>query len=170
MFSKNMSIKVVLYGDLKKVNQSRFAKSSNPLTINISKSEVETVYDILEKLHINEQEISHIFVNHNYCDPGKEIEEGDRIALFPKRMALMFVEIPHSNSIEVRVKFSSDLRQYGPVESKIEIPEGSNIRKIIEAYNLTKEERNLKLIINGIPCHEEMFTLKRGDVVEIFTK
>ena len=165
-----MSIKVVLYGDLTQIEQLKTNKRSNPLTINIAKNDVNAIYDILEKLHINEQEISHIFVNHNYYGPGKEIKEGDRIALFPKRMALMFVEIPHSNSIEVKVKLSTDLRKFGPEESRIDIPEGSNITKIIKSYNLTNGDMNLQVKINGIPCHEERFTLKQGDIVEIFTE
>ena len=163
-----MSIRVVLYGDLTQIGQSKTHRRGYPITINISKSEVQNVYDILEQLHINEQQISHIFVNHNYCGPGKEIEEGDRIALFPKRMALMFVEIPHSNSIEVRVKLSDDLRKSRPEELRIDIPEGSNITKIIKSFNFIKEDMKIK--VNGIPCHEEKFILKQGDLVEIFTE
>ncbi|MFX0019276.1 MAG: MoaD/ThiS family protein [Promethearchaeota archaeon] len=160
-----MSINVILYGDLKHKEQQKTNKDINPLTINISNNKINTVYDLLERFNIEENEVSHIFVNHNYCGPGKEIKEGDRIALFPKRMALMFVEIPQSNSIEVRVKLSDDLRKYGPEESIIAIPEGSNLITIFKKYNITNRERDLTILINGIICHDKKVILKSGDVV-----
>lgn len=156
---------VILYGDLKQKKQQKTNKDSSPLTINLVESKINTLYDLLDHLNIEENEVSHIFVNHKYCGPGLEIKEGDRVALFPKRMALMFVEIPHSNSIEVRVKLSADLRKYGPEESIIAIPEGSNLITIFEKYNITKEERNLTITINGIACHDKNSVLKSGDVV-----
>ncbi|MFX1586635.1 MAG: MoaD/ThiS family protein [Promethearchaeota archaeon] len=159
-----MSIKVVLYGDLKK-DQQGANRDSSPLLISIKNNEIKTVYDILENLNIKEEKVSHIFVNHKYCGPGKEMKEGDRIALFPKRMALMFVEIPQSNSIEVRVMLSADLRKYGPEKSVIAVPEGSNLRRIFEKYNITKEERNLTTKINGIACYDKKYVLKNGDLV-----
>ena len=156
---------IILYGDLKQKEQQKTNKDSSPLTITISNSEINTVYDLLDKLNIEENKVSHIFVNHKYCGPGKEIKEGDRVALFPKRMALMFVEIPQSNSIEVRVKLSADLRKYGPEESIIAIPEGSNLITIFKKYNITKEERNLTTLINGFACHDKQSVLKNGDIV-----
>ncbi|MHA2430583.1 MAG: MoaD/ThiS family protein [Promethearchaeota archaeon] len=162
-----MAMNLILYGDLKHEEQQKTNKGSSPLKINISNSEINTVYDVLEKLNIEENKVSHIFVNHNYCGPGKEIKEGDRVALFPKRMALIFVEIPQSNSIEVRVKLSADLRKYGPEESIIAIPEGSTLITIFKKYNITKEERNLTTLINGIACHDKQCVLKRGDVVSL---
>jgi molybdopterin converting factor small subunit len=156
---------VILYGDLKHKEKLKTNKDSIPLTINISNSEIKTVYDLLDKLNIEENEVSHIFVNHKYCGPGKQIKEGDRVALFPKRMALIFVEIPQSNSIEVRVKLSADLRKYGPEESIIAIAEGSNLNTIFKKYNIIKEERNLKTVINGITCYGKQYVLKSGDVV-----
>ncbi|MFW9946847.1 MAG: MoaD/ThiS family protein [Candidatus Odinarchaeota archaeon] len=161
-----MSITVILYGDLKQKDQQGVNRDSSPLIINIQNKKVKTAYDILENLDIKEDKVSHIFVNHKYCDLGKEIKEGDRVALFPKRMALMFVEIPQSNSIEVRVKLSVDLRQYGPEESIIAIPEGSNLKRIFKKYNITEEERNLKTTINGIACHDKQYVLKNGDLIK----
>ncbi len=160
-----MSMNIILYGDLKHKEQQKTNKDSIPLKINISNSEINTVYDLLNKLNIEENKVSHIFVNHKYCGPGKEIKEGDRVALFPKRMALMFVEIPQSNSIEVRVKLSADLRKYGPEESIIAIPEGSNLITIYKKYNITKEERNLTTLINGFASHDKQYVLRSGDVV-----
>jgi hypothetical protein len=64
-----------------------------PVTIKIENTSIHTVYDILEKFTINEDELSHIFVNGKYCGIGKKVKNGDRVGLFPKNMALIFVEI-----------------------------------------------------------------------------
>ena len=63
------------------------------ITLNIEESNVHFVYDIVEKFAIDEDELSHIFVNGKYCGIEKEVRDGDRVGLFPKNMALMFAEI-----------------------------------------------------------------------------
>jgi len=89
-----MGIIIKLYGKLReKVNDVDLEKGL-PATFKIEDNDVRFVYDILEKLGITENELSHIFVNSKYCGIGKEIKPGDRVGLFPKNMALMFVEIP----------------------------------------------------------------------------
>ena len=66
---------------------------SLPLSINIDPGEARFVYEILKKFAITEEELSHIFVNSRYCGIDKEVNNGDRVGLFPKNMALLFVEI-----------------------------------------------------------------------------
>ena len=58
-----------------------------------------------------------------------------------------------------------DLRKYGPEESIIAIPEGSNLITIFKKYNITKEEKKLTTLINGIACHNKKCVLKSGDIV-----
>ena len=163
-----MSIKVVLYGDLRTKGWQKPTQESYPSTFDIEINGVRNVYDILEKLNIKESEISHIYVNFQYCGPGKEIKDGTRVAIFPRRMAIMFAEIPHLNSIEVMVKLFADLKKYGPEKSITSVPEGSTVKKIIERYNIPKEEGKLIVMINGIPCHNKDCILNEGDVVAIF--
>ena len=88
-----MAVTVKLYGDLRENVKREGFERGLPSTLNIKNNKMDTVFDILEKLKINQSEISHIFVNGKYCSPGKRIREGDRIGLFPKRMALMFVTL-----------------------------------------------------------------------------
>ena len=68
-------------------------EESLPQSIEIDPGEVQCVNDILEKFAITEEELSHIFVNSRYCGIDKEVNNGDRVGLFPKNMALLFVEI-----------------------------------------------------------------------------
>lgn len=88
-----MVIRIKLYGDLREKTPSLKNDHGIPSTINIGASEVKTVLDILNKFNITEDEISHIFVNSRYSGIEKEVKDGDRIGIFPKRMGLIFVEI-----------------------------------------------------------------------------
>ncbi|MHA1679050.1 MAG: hypothetical protein ACTSW3_09780 [Promethearchaeota archaeon] len=45
---------------------------------------------MLSKLSIEESEVSHIFVNGIYSGKNKKVRDGDRVGLFPKRMALLY--------------------------------------------------------------------------------
>ena len=88
-----MTIKVKLYGDLRDKVKQLNNEIGFPSTLDIETNEIATVFDILDKFSITQEEISHIFVNNKYSGPEKEIKNGDRIGIFPKRMGLIFVEI-----------------------------------------------------------------------------
>ncbi len=88
-----MTIKIKLYGDLRE-KASRFNIGNDVTsTLNIEIDKIKTVLDILNKFSIKEKEISHVFVNNKYSGLEKEVKNGDRIGIFPKRMGLLFVEI-----------------------------------------------------------------------------
>ncbi|NVM35840.1 MAG: MoaD/ThiS family protein [Candidatus Lokiarchaeota archaeon] len=88
-----MPILVKLYGKLREKVEEFDLEEGLPVSFNIEHSSVHFVYDILEKFRIQLSELSHIFVNGSYCDVSKEVTDGDRVGLFPKNMALLFVEI-----------------------------------------------------------------------------
>ncbi|MFX0032988.1 MAG: MoaD/ThiS family protein [Candidatus Hodarchaeota archaeon] len=163
-----MSISIVLYGDLKQKMQNYADNNSNPLIVNLPYEKINNIYDILEKLNIKEDEISHIFVNHNYCGPGIEVKNGDRVALFPRRMSIMFEEIPHSNSIRVIVKLSAELRDYKTEISVVDIPKGSNIAMLIKKINIPFSRDKLNILVNEVPCNDSKYTLKEQDVIKFF--
>jgi molybdopterin converting factor small subunit len=163
-----MPIKLILYGDLLQKSKQEIAGNSNPLTVHLPYEKMNSVYDILERLSINENEISHIFVNHKFCGPGIELKDGDRVALFPRRMALMFEEIPHSNSMEVMVKLSDELRECGPKLSLVDVPRGSDISKVLKKFNIPLDKGNLRVMVNDVPWDNNKYILKENDVVKIF--
>ena len=88
-----MALLIKLYGDLKNKlrDLSSYHRATNTLRIEINN--IKNVLDILDKLSINQEEISHIFVNFKYSGLEKEVRNGDRIGIFPKRMAILFVEL-----------------------------------------------------------------------------
>jgi hypothetical protein len=84
---------VKLYGKLKGKVINNGLQDGLPASYEIDTSIVNSVFKILEELRIKENELSHIFVNGKYCRIDKEVENGDRVGLFPKNMSLLFVEI-----------------------------------------------------------------------------
>ena len=88
-----MTIKLKFYGDLREKVKQLSNENGLPSTLDIETDGITTVIDILDKFSITQEEISHIFVNNKYSGAGKEVKNGDRIGIFPKRMGLLFVEI-----------------------------------------------------------------------------
>ena len=164
---RKMPIQVKLYGDLKEKIKHERIDIGAPIKLNIEDESIEIVSDILKKLVIRESEISHIFVNGKYSELGKKVRNGDRVGLFPKRMALIFMEIAADKYISVNIKLEGDLKEYGPVESVIEIPKGSTIKSMLKKYKFSNEKNNLRIIVNGKPCYENNIVLKDGDSVVI---
>jgi len=163
-----MPIQVKLYGDLKEKIKHERIDIGAPIKLNIEDESIEIVSDILKKLFIGENEISHIFVNGKYTELGRRVRNGDRIGLFPRRMGLIFLEIAKDQYISVNFKLKSDLKEYGPAESVIEIPEGSTVKSLLKKYKFSNEKNKLRIMVNGKPCYENNIVLKDGDSVVIF--
>jgi molybdopterin converting factor small subunit len=163
-----MSILIKLYGNLREKVKDTDLEKGFPITFNIEGNEIHTVLDILDKFNIEDNEISHIFVNGKYCGPGKEVRDGDRVGLFPKKMALMFVEIPNLNSIYVKVKIFANLRKYGVPKSVIEMPEGSTINSVLKKVKIPNEEKKLIFMVNGSPRYDRNLVINDKDTLAIF--
>jgi len=88
-----MTIKIKLYGALREKTTRFNIDNGVTSTLTIEIDKIKTVLDILNKFSIKEKEISHIFVNSKYSGIEKEVKNGDRIGIFPKRMGILFVEL-----------------------------------------------------------------------------
>ena len=163
-----MSIKVKLYGDLKEKIPDKNDIKGAPSIYSFENKDIKSVSDILEKLGINETEISHIFVNSKYCGIGKSVQEGDQIGIFPKKMAVMFIEIAKNNTIPITVKFFADFQNELPPKSIIDIPEGRTINTLIKKYPILTQKSKLIILVNGKPTYDYEYVLKEGDVIAFF--
>jgi len=85
-----MSVKVKLFGDLKKKSPQQTENIGAPTILTIENTGIERVIDIVNKLSIEESEVSHIFVNHKYSGFRKSVKAGDTVALFPTNMSLLY--------------------------------------------------------------------------------
>jgi molybdopterin synthase sulfur carrier subunit len=70
--------------------------------------------------------------------------------------------------ISVTVKFFATLREYGPTEEHLNIPENSTVRFLFDKYQIPEEQRRAIIIINGKPHQELNTTLKNEDTIAIF--
>ncbi len=84
-----MSIEIRFYGNLRK-KTSDLDDETGTIGITKLKENFEDISEVLKKFKINEEEVSHIFLNGEYSDPSRKIEQGDRLALFSKDMALLY--------------------------------------------------------------------------------
>jgi len=70
--------------------------------------------------------------------------------------------------ISVTVKFFATLREFGPTEAKITIPENNSVQFLFDKYQIPEEHRRAIIMINGKP-HQDLNTILRNeDVIAIF--
>jgi molybdopterin converting factor small subunit len=153
---------------LKDKLKERSYSAGTPSITSFKDNEINIVLDILKKLYIDGSEIGHIFVNGKYCGSGKRLNEGDRIGLFPKNMALNFIEIAKNNPIYITVKLFADLREYGAPKSIIDLPEGSTLKNLLKKYKISRDKQKLIILLNRKPCYDDNFVLEDKDTVAIF--
>ncbi len=83
-------MKVKLYGSLREHGEEMDETSGS---IGIKWMDVEKgerIEDIFQRLGIDEEEVSHIFLNSEYSSPRREVNPNDELALFPRDMALLY--------------------------------------------------------------------------------
>jgi len=84
-----MPIQLKLFGDLRRKVQDQISGTTS-LKLKVDNSEFKKVMDIMKKFSIEEEEVSHIFVNGSYAGFKKNINSGDVVALFPKNMGVLY--------------------------------------------------------------------------------
>jgi molybdopterin converting factor small subunit len=84
-----MSIDLKLFGDLRKKADPKILGTLS-LRLKINDSEITWITDILRKFKIEEDEVSHIFVNGRYSGLKKKVASGDKVSLFPRNMGLLY--------------------------------------------------------------------------------
>jgi hypothetical protein len=82
-------VEIFLYGKLR-----RFADEKDPKgysVVSIPVLEGDTIQTILNRLGIPMEEVgSNIFLNWQYSSPGRSVNDGDRLAVFPDDMQLLY--------------------------------------------------------------------------------
>jgi hypothetical protein len=82
-------IEIHLYGKLR-----RFARDQDPTgysIVHVPVQEGDTIQKVLERLGVPIEEIgSNIFLNWQYSAPTRNVRDGDRLAVFPDDMQLLY--------------------------------------------------------------------------------
>ena len=73
-----------------------------------------------------------------------------------------------NNEISVTVKFFATLREFGPDNEIMKIPENSKVKFLFEEYNIPKDNQRAIILVNGSPHKDQETILKDGDIVSIF--
>lgn len=157
-----MTIALKLYGELRERVNEKSIEKGLPATIDIEIGNLRKVWDVLYKLEIDEMEISHIFVNGIYAGSGTYIKDGDRIGIFPTKMALMFAEIPDINSIYIMINFKD-----GKLDTRLKIPKGSTFKSILKNLRLPKDISDHKILVNGLQLVDDNSVIYTKDRIEI---
>jgi len=84
-----MPIQVKLFGDLRKKIKPNISGTTS-LRFQVDNSDLKRVEDLLKKINIGLDEITHIFVNGKYSGPRKIIQDGDVVAFFPRNMSVLY--------------------------------------------------------------------------------
>jgi len=84
-----MSLTVRLYGKIRDL-ATRFDDASDKIGLVDIDEPVERVADVLEILGVEEEDISHVFLNGEYSTKNRKVREGDRLALFSKDISLIY--------------------------------------------------------------------------------
>jgi len=84
-----MSIDLKLFGDLRKKADPNIS-GTLPLRLKIDDPEIIWITDILRKFKIEDNEVSHIFLNGIYAGLKKKVKSGDTVSLFPRNMGLLY--------------------------------------------------------------------------------
>ncbi len=85
-----MAISVKLYGVLREVAPELDSTSGTIGLVDIAPAVVNTTADVLKKLEIKKEEVSHVFVNGKYSSLNKEVKDGAKVAFFPRDMGLLY--------------------------------------------------------------------------------
>ncbi|MFX1470556.1 MAG: MoaD/ThiS family protein [Promethearchaeota archaeon] len=84
-----MSLNVKLFGDLRRKADPNIL-GTLPLRLEINNTDIKWVADILKEFTIEDNEVSHIFVNGRYSSLKKSVKPGDTVSLFPRNMGLLY--------------------------------------------------------------------------------
>ncbi|MDR5694942.1 MAG: MoaD/ThiS family protein [Armatimonadota bacterium] len=81
-------VEVHLYGRFKKLlgNLSAMEEAITFLPV----EEGDTIADVLRRLGIEREDVSHLFLNAEYSGLRRKIKPGDRLGIFPKEMGLLY--------------------------------------------------------------------------------
>jgi molybdopterin converting factor small subunit len=167
-----VTISLRLYGELKRKVRKPSRSDTNPGSpkkITLTKEDnISTINNILKKFDLKPKEISHMFVNGKYCGPGKELRDGDRVALFPTNMGLIFAEIEKNHPIPIKIHLPKPLEaQINKSKEVMRVPKGSNVGYVLKRFNLLKDLDRLEISVNELASVDEDYILQENDIVRI---
>jgi len=81
-------ISVYLYGKFREKVPGSAVDTECMLEMEVN--EGDTIASIMGKLSITPEDVAHIFLNYQYSAPTRKIRSGDRLAVFPIEMSVLY--------------------------------------------------------------------------------
>lgn len=85
-----MKLNLKLYGKLKELAPNLDSRTSTVGVMELDMEAPARVSDILKELDLEDDEISHVFVNGIYSSITRKLEEKNKVAIFPADMGLLY--------------------------------------------------------------------------------
>ncbi len=82
------SLGVHLYGKFRRLMPDPSVTSNAAMLVEVQPGDV--IESILQRLGIDPGEVSHLFLNPEYSGPWRRVQSGDRLAIFPREMGLLY--------------------------------------------------------------------------------
>jgi molybdopterin converting factor small subunit len=81
-------ISVYLYGKFREKVPGSAVDSECMLQMEVNDG--DTISDIMTRLSITPEDVAHIFLNYQYSAPTRKLHPGDRLAIFPIEMSVLY--------------------------------------------------------------------------------
>lgn len=81
-------IDVYLYGKFREKVPGSSVTGECMLKIPVGPGDI--IMDVMERLEITPDDVAHIFLNYQYSAPTRKIRPGDRLAIFPIEMSVLY--------------------------------------------------------------------------------
>lgn len=85
-----MEVSVRFYGEFRDLAPELDSTSSSVGLLDLRLEEGSRVEDLLAEFDIERDEVSHVFVDREYSSLSRELNDGNRVALFPLDMGLLY--------------------------------------------------------------------------------
>jgi len=85
-----VKLNLKLYGKLKELAPNLDSRTSTVGVMELDMEAPARVSDILKELDLEDDEISHVFVNGIYSSITRKLEEKNKVAIFPADMGLLY--------------------------------------------------------------------------------
>ncbi len=85
-----MEVSVRLYGDFRNLAPELDKASSSVGLLDLELEQGSRVEEVLANFDLEKEDVSHVFVDGEYSSLQRELNDGNRIALFPSDMGLLY--------------------------------------------------------------------------------
>ncbi|MFP4135784.1 MAG: MoaD/ThiS family protein [Candidatus Acetothermia bacterium] len=85
-----MEVSVRLYGDFRDLAPELDKVSSSVGLLDLKLEQGSSIEDLLADFELEGEGVSHVFVDGEYSSLNRELKDGNRVALFPSDMGLLY--------------------------------------------------------------------------------